>query len=429
MNARPVLEVSLCCLLIALPLPGIAGQEGTAPKPARVEAAKAKTPIRTLDDDPRLKAAISIEHESITVEKALQRLTALTKIKLRAHGLETSSALTVFSYRNTSVRDIMESLASARNLAWEYEPNGVWVASSAYDNSELDIHRPHNPAQADLARLGEKLADQISRLPGNIQQGLSDASHARFDPSDRSTVLDMFGVPLSELPADMQQTLREMVDLNSQDADWTGGQPPPTTDYRDARVRFGKPSRQEGFDAYALSVTSGYFEKALGGATSLGMQNHVNIHFNVFRNPRDRDNRIVSMEQAKSGGGAALAAKEIARMDAQSRAEAIDHDPRFQNRVSFTTSSVRFPGALLAVVRGATISAAAADYGKLRGPKPGWRVDESPLSDALDAIALTYGYTWGVTRAGVVVFHPALTELRSSESGTHAAKSMGLQPH
>lgn len=400
MNARFMLMSSAYSLLAVLSMPAMAGQASQPSPSTGAGIAKPQRPFKALDADPRLKVPISIVRDSIAIEKALQRLTILTKVKLRVIGLETATSPTVFHYRNMPLRDVMDSLASANHLKWEYNSEGIWVASLAYDANRLDLHRPRTAAQADLAQLGERLVDQFSQLPDNLKEGLTNARNAKFDPSDRSTFLDMFGVSLSSLPEDMQQTLHQMVDCQAQDTGSTGGRTVPT-DYGDARVTFGQPNHQEGFDAFHISVVSGYFENSIGPSRGLGFHNNQDMYFNVFQNPLDRDNRVVPLEQALAGYPSPFP-----KLDALSRKDAIAHDIRFERIVSVLAEPVRFRTVLLALSTDAEVSAVAADNTMPDAPKRKWALHHVPLKDALDKIAESYRYTWGVSKGGVVVFHP-----------------------
>ncbi len=360
-------------VLFLLPLSVVKGQQNQASEKEPITNTTASK-LNPLDNDPRLRIKVTLKRRLTRVAEALRELSIRTKVKLEAEGNEVRPARLSFSYKDISLKDILDSIAAVHNWEWERRKGGILILRERDNTALQNALRPHSQAQAEIYRKGREFVNLLSKQSQELQNSLW-AHPMRGFPLPN-------GIGFGELPTPMQQVLRDMLaarreELAEQGLD--GGHLSPEA--LDGTRLWMETYPGEGVTSYHLMV----FDERGG----------CGINFNVFSDPNESSQVVPESSPIWYG----------ASEDTTSQEQA-SNDPRLNQRVTLDVRSETILDALRELAPQVPLNFAA-EVSVYDPIKRSFVCKEKPLKAVLDKLAMLYHYTWGYRKSGIFMFHLA----------------------
>ena len=324
---------------------------------------------------------MTLHKQNAAVAEVLEDLSKTLHIKFAVEDTETAQTHVCVFTDNTTLRDVLDGIVHLHDWQWVRRQDKTLELRPSPHPYQWDILLPHTEAQAEQFRQGRQFLSELPNCTPAMWAALTDGNQN--------------GVSFNSLPAEMQKTVASMLTAGTIDLAANGRPAAPSLE--DSAIRLQQGPHQDWGKSYYVDVFDGH--------------RGVGLSFRVFNDPNQNADEIVPIAQALNAPiwhGAA--------QDAASRQEIAQDDARLKRlQVPVTVDLHDVPlYACLRTLAASTGISFAADTNKTLTPKLEWvTVNKSvaangkSLMGVLDQLAALYGQTWGQTKSGMILFHPA----------------------
>lgn len=336
-------------------------------------------------------------------------LTTQTGVKLIAEGVELGTTSFACVYEDVTLHDVLDSLSHLNNYAWKRRKDQALALQDGYDATQLDVFRPHTEEEAEMWRQGKKLLEAYNKLPPNVKNAMG----GQYE----------YGAAFGDLPAEAQSAARAMLRAKQQQLTNEGKSSPlDPAHLENTLVRMGGVNHQEGLDQYGFSIRDKGQDDydANGKLTGHRFGESHDVSFMIFADPRDNVERIVPKGDAYSRTWHGDTE------DERSRREYDMADARLNAKVTLTSHRRSLYEALQEMQAQTHFSFATTLLDPKDESRPFFACDGMPLQRAVDSLCKAHGFaargvtwtwTWGIRKSGVLLFH---CTPRATISSAHA---------